>query len=69
MYMRQGTTVTDLPVIVPNQWSGERACLVGPFSSKKIAESYAYLFAIAYSELVDEPIVARRDSWYVTVAA
>jgi hypothetical protein len=69
LYVQQGDKLLVLPVVVPNQWAGEKACLVGPFSSREIAEAFAHVFAVAFTDLGDEPVVARRDSYYVTIAA
>jgi hypothetical protein len=69
LLVQQGQQVVTLPVVVPNRWSGERACLVGPFSSKETAKTFAEIYAISFVDLTDEPLVVRRDSWYVTVAA
>jgi hypothetical protein len=65
----QEESVQELPVVVPCQWAGERDCLVGPFSSKGVAETFAERFAITFVALSTEPILARHDSWYVAIAA
>lgn len=69
LYVQQGEKLVALPVVVPNQWARAKACLVGPFSSRDIAEAFAHVFAVAFSDLADEPVVARRDSYYVSIAA
>lgn len=69
LLVQQGDTLLALPVVVPNWWVGERACLVGPFSSRETAFTFAEMFAVSFADLGDEPVVARRDSYYVSIAA
>lgn len=68
LYVRQGEVLREIPVVVPNKWSGEKGCLVGPFSSKEVAKAFAEIYAPMFARLEDEPLFARRDSWFVTVA-
>jgi hypothetical protein len=65
----QEESVQNLPVVVPCQWAGERDCLVGPFSSKSVAKTFAERFAVTFVLLSTEPILVRHDSWYVAIAA
>lgn len=69
LLVQQGEQVISLPVVVPNRWAGEKPCLVGPFSSKETAETFAHVFALSFTELGEEPVIVRRDSWYVSIAA
>jgi hypothetical protein len=53
-------------VISPNRWKGECDCLVGPFSSKQVAEYFTSAKVdFGHYETFETQIVAKRDSWYV----
>lgn len=50
--------------IVANHWRGEQDCVVGPFSSKKVAD---YFGEAVVNFNRPARIFARRDAWYVEV--
>ena len=54
----------------PNRWTGEADCLIGPFSSKKVAEYFAAQIVNAYEEGPRAgDIAAIRDEWFLRVNA
>jgi hypothetical protein len=63
-------TYLSLQAIVPNRWQGEYDCLVGPFSSRNVAEYFvsAVVDFGAY-ESFNRRVFAKGDSWYVEVQA
>lgn len=70
VYLREHALaqVDRLPILAPNAWQGEAGCAVGPFSSRAVAEFYAFGGADfgQYGGLRLR-VVANRDSWYVEV--
>jgi hypothetical protein len=64
------TNYLSLQTIVPNRWQGEYDCLVGPFSSRNVAEYFvsAVVDFGAY-ESFNRRVFAKGDSWYVEVQA
>jgi hypothetical protein len=58
----------SVQTIVPNRWQGEYDCLVGPFSSRNVAEYFmsAVVDFGAY-ESFNRRVFAKGDSWYVEV--
>lgn len=56
------------PSIVPNRWQGECDCVVGPFSSKMVAEYYVNAVVdFGHYETVSRRIFVKGDSWFVEV--
>lgn len=54
--------------IVPNRWQGECDCMVGPFSSKHVAEHFVNAVVdFGQYEAFDRKIIVKGDSWYVEV--
>jgi hypothetical protein len=54
--------------IVPNRWQGESNCLVGPFSSRTVAEYFANAVVdFGQYETCSRRIFAKGDSWFVEV--
>ena len=54
--------------IVPNRWQGEYDCLVGPFSSRTVADYFANAVVdFGHYETVSRKVFAKGDSWYVEV--
>ena len=54
--------------IVPNRWQGECNCLVGPFSSRTVAEYFANAVVdFGQYETMSRSVFAKGDSWYVEV--
>lgn len=49
---------------LPNTWQGEPNCVVGPFSSKTVAQTFVAL-SCDQVLLRTERIFAKRDAWYV----
>lgn len=54
--------------IVPNRWQGEANCIVGPFSSRAVAEYFANAVVdFGQYETYSRRIFAKGDSWFVEV--
>ena len=54
--------------IVPNQWQGECDCVVGPFSSRNVAEYFVNAVVdFGQYERFSRRIFVKGDSWYVEV--
>lgn len=54
--------------ISPNSWHGEGDCLVGPFSSREVAEYFAHpVVDFGHYDVCAKSIFVRRDSWYVEI--
>ena len=55
-------------VIVPNRWQGETDCVVGPFSSKTVAEYFANnVVDFGHYEGFSQEVIVKRDAYYVEV--
>lgn len=55
-------------LISPHRWHGEGNCLVGPFSSREVAEYFAYpVVDFGHYDVCAKRIFAKRDSWYVAL--
>lgn len=58
----------SVPIIVPNRWQGEANCVVGPFSSKTVAEYFAnHVVDFGHYERFSQRVVVKRDAYYVEV--
>jgi hypothetical protein len=57
---------SNFQLISPNLWQGEVDCVIGPFSSKVVAE-YFVGHMMKFGQLCDleEIIFAKRDAWYI----
>lgn len=56
-------------VILPAQWKGEANCLIGPFSSKPIAECFLNaVIDFNHYDVFSNKVFAKLDSWYVEIA-
>ena len=54
--------------IVPNQWQGECDCLVGPFSSRSVAEYFERAVVdFQHYEGFVQRVFAKADAWYIEV--
>ena len=54
--------------VVPNKWQGEHGCLVGPFSSRAVAEYFSnYVVDLGPYPVSAERILAKGDAYYVEV--
>lgn len=53
----------------PNLWRGETDCVVGPFSSLEVAQTYLAMVQFCEFDCVLERVFAKGDGWYVTVEA
>ena len=56
-------------VVVPNRWQGETDCLVGPFSSRTVAEYFASSVINNSNRTTTNELFAKGDSWYLAVQA
>jgi hypothetical protein len=60
----------SVQTIVPNRWQGEYDCLVGPFSSRNVAEYFmSAVVDFGTYESFNRRVFAKGDSWYVEVQA
>jgi hypothetical protein len=52
--------------ISPNRWRGEVDCVIGPFSSKDVAEYFAGQVA-DFGQLgdIEQIVFAKRDEWFI----
>ena len=56
------------PSIVPNRWQGECDCVVGPFSSKTVAEYYVNAVVdFGHYDAFNRRVFVKGDSWFVEV--
>ena len=57
-----------LEPVVPNRWQGECDCIVGPFSSRTVADYFANrVVDFGQYETVSRQVFVKGDSWYVEV--
>lgn len=68
IWIRDDTGVHSLHPTLPNCWQGEADCVVGPFSSKMVAEYFARS-SVEYTlyDAVMDSVFANGDAWYVEV--
>ena len=56
--------------VIPNRWQGESDCLVGPFSSKRVAEYFAAQIVNSYETGPRAgEIEVVRDEWFLRINA
>ena len=68
--VKKGESLVSYQPISPNCWQGESSCLIGPFSSKEVAEYFAYpLVNHGPYDVVIARIFAKGNAWYVEVIA
>jgi hypothetical protein len=75
MPMKEVTTVTrdtgyhyPFNPIVPNRWQGEADCVVGPFSSRTVAEYFVSAVAdFGHYDAFNKRVFAKGDAYYVEV--
>ena len=54
--------------VSPNRWQGEANCIVGPFSSRTVAEYFAHpVVDFGHYEVTTKQIFVKGDSWYVEI--
>ena len=53
--------------VVPNRWQGEADCLVGPFSSRAVADYFASCVVNTSDRTSTNEMFAREDGWYLVV--
>ncbi len=57
-----------LNLIVPNRWQGERDCVVGPFSSRAVAEYFVDTVTdFGHYDAYSKRVFAKGDGWFVEV--
>lgn len=54
---------------LPNCWQGEPDCVVGPFSSRTVAEYFANANTESCYDAIMDHIFPNGDAWYVEVRA
>lgn len=54
--------------VVPNCWQGQVDCVVGPFSSREVAEHFAHSVVefSQYDAFIDQ-LFPRGDAWYLKI--
>jgi hypothetical protein len=65
LLVKQGQAFKQIHSIVPNRWRGEVDCVIGPFSSKQVAEYYAKVVIDFGHFEISQHIFANGDSWYI----
>jgi hypothetical protein len=65
LIVKQGQAFKQYQLIVPNRWHGEVDCVIGPFSSKHVAEYYARVVVDFGQFEIAQRIFANGDSWYI----
>ncbi len=59
-----------LEPMAPNRWCGQEDCVVGPFSSREVAENFASRrVTFGQFEVYRFDIFAQGDGWYVEVVS
>lgn len=58
---------TEEDTVVPNRWQGEADCLVGPFSSRAVAEYFANSVVNTGDRTTTNEMFAQEDGWYLVV--
>ena len=53
----------------PNCWQGEVGCVIGPFSSKSVAETFVNVHTEARYDAIMDHVFPNRDAWYIEVRA
>lgn len=62
------TSYGFVQAVVPNRWQGEANCLVGPFSSRSVAEYFANAVVdFGHYETVSRRVFPKGDAWFVEV--
>ena len=70
IWIRQNGKVSPLTPTLPNCWQGEVDCIVGPFSSKRVAETFAQSSVdFCLHNAVMDSVFASGDAWYIKVKA
>lgn len=56
------------PSVAPHRWTGERRCLVGPFSTRTVARQFEH-YVVHRGGISTSPDAVRklRDGWYIVV--
>jgi hypothetical protein len=55
-------------ITLPNHWQGETECVVGPFSSQKVAQLFAMTHAtFRQVDVSMDTIFPYRDGWYIQI--
>lgn len=56
--------------ILPNQWQGERGCVVGPFSNRLAANAFIlYVLQKSHVPTHTEDLFVRENAYYIRVGA
>jgi hypothetical protein len=70
IYIRGSVGIHSCYPTLPNCWQGEVDCVVGPFSSKSVAEYFARSTVdFGHYNAIMERVFASGDAWYVEVRA
>ena len=63
-------TLRQYQPVLPNMWRGETDCMVGPFSSRDLAEYFAgHVVDFGQYDTFALRIVPKGNEWYLDVAA
>ena len=69
VWIKQGTQAQPHTPTLPNCWQGESDCIIGPFSSKGVAEYFAQANEETRYDSIMKRVFPNGDAWYVEVAA
>ena len=69
VWIKNGAGTQPHTPTLPNCWQGETNCIIGPFSSKNVAEYFAQANEETRYDSIMKRIFPNGDAWYVEVAA
>lgn len=69
IWLKHSTHQGPCTPTLPSCWQGEPGCVVGPFSSKGVAEYFATSNVESRYDAIMENIFPNGDAWYVEVRA
>lgn len=68
IWQKTKTGCHEVLVTLPTRWQGEVNCVVGPFSSRDIADYFANnIVDFGHFETLEMRVFASGDAWYVEV--
>ncbi len=70
VWLKDGTGIHQYVPTAPTRWKGEAGCVVGPFSSQRVAEYFTHhVIETGGDATRPEAVFARGSSWYVKIEA
>ncbi|MCA9838305.1 MAG: hypothetical protein KC422_15415 [Trueperaceae bacterium] len=62
--------VYSYELVSPSAWKGNLDCIVGPFSSKEVAEYFAgHVVDFGQLESIEHTLFVKGDSWFLEIQA